>query len=105
SRLRAPRFGALREDNLSVRKIILFVIAAILVVALSATALVYWFFSGDGLRRTIEQQATAWLGQPVTIGRASAGIFPRAAIRLDDVKVGQPARVTLAGVNVSTDFR
>lgn len=87
------------------RKIILFVVAAIVVVALAATALVYWFFSGDGLRRAIEQQATAWLGQPVTVARASASVFPRAAIRLGDVRIGQPARVTLAGVDVSTDFR
>jgi uncharacterized protein involved in outer membrane biogenesis len=91
--------------NLSVRKIILFLLAAMVVVGLSATALVYWFFSGDGLRRAIEQQATAWLGQPVKVGRASAGIFPRTAIRLGDVRIGEPARVTLAEVNVSTDFR
>lgn len=87
------------------RKIILFVIGAIVVVALCATVLVYWFFSGDGLRRAIEQQASAWLGQPVTVGRASAGIFPRTAIRLGDVRIGDPVRVTLADVDVSTDFR
>jgi uncharacterized protein involved in outer membrane biogenesis len=88
-----------------VRKIILIVIGAIVVLALCATVLVYWFFSGDGLRRAIEQQAATWLGQPVKIGRASAGIFPRTAIHLGDVRIGEPARVTLAEVDVSTDFR
>ncbi len=87
------------------RKIILFVIGAIVVVAVCAAGLVYWFFSGDGLRLAIEQQATAFLGQPVTVGRARAGIFPRTAIHLSDVRVGEPARVTLANVDVSTDFR
>jgi len=88
-----------------VRKIILLVIGAIVVVAVCAAGLVYWFFSGDGLRLAIEQQATAYLGQPVKVGRARAGIFPRTAIHLSDVRVGEPARVTLAEVDVSTDFR
>jgi uncharacterized protein involved in outer membrane biogenesis len=87
------------------RKIILFLLGGIVVVALGATAFVYWFFSGDGLRSAIEQQATAWLGQPVTVGRASAAIFPRTAIRLGDIRVGDPVRLTLADVDVSTDFR
>ena len=87
------------------RKIILWVIGAIVLVSLSAAGLVYWFFSGDGLRLAIEQQATAFLGQPVKVGRARAGIFPRTAIHLSDVRVGEPARVTLADVDVSTDFR
>jgi uncharacterized protein involved in outer membrane biogenesis len=87
------------------RKVLLFLVSAIVIVVLCATIFVYWFFSGDGLRRAIEQQATAWLGQPVTVGRARAGIFPRTAIHLGDVRIGEPARVTLAAVEVSTDFR
>jgi hypothetical protein len=87
------------------RKAILVVVIGIVVVALSAAGLVYWFFSGDGLRLAIEQQATAFLGQPVKVGRARAGIFPRTAIHLSDVRVGEPVRVTLAEVDVSTDFR
>jgi uncharacterized protein involved in outer membrane biogenesis len=87
------------------KRIILILLAVVVLVVLGASAAIYWFFSGDGLRRAIEQQATAWLGQPVTVGRASARIFPRTAIRLGDVRVGQPVRVTLADVNVSTDFR
>ena len=87
------------------RKLLSSLVIAVVVVALGATVFVYWFFSGEGLRRAIEQQATAWLGQPVTVGRASAGLFPRPAIRLADVRVGEPVRVTLADVDVSTDFR
>ena len=87
------------------RKLLSSLVIAVVVVALGATVFVYWFFSGDGLRLAIEQQATAWLGQPVTIGRASAGLFPRPAIRLGDVRVGAPVRVTLAEVDVSTDLR
>ncbi len=87
------------------RKILLFLVIGVVVVALCGTAFLYWFFSGDGLRHAIEEQATAWLGQRVTIGRARAAIFPRTAIRLGDVRIGEPARVSLANVDVSTDFR
>lgn len=87
------------------KKILLYLVLTLVVLIGGAAALVYVFFSGDGLRRTIEQQATAWLGQPVRIGRASAALFPRTAIRLGDVRVGDPVRVTLAEVDVSTDFR
>lgn len=87
------------------RKILLFIVGAVVLVFLCATVFVYWFFSGDGLRRAIEQQASSWLGQPVSVGRASAGLFPRTSIRLGDVRVGNPVRLTLADVDVSTDFR
>jgi hypothetical protein len=87
------------------RRILLVVVGALVLVVLVAAALVLWLFSGDGLRLAIEQQATAWLGQPVNIGQARAGIFPRTAIRLRDVRIGEPVRVTLAEVDVSTDFR
>jgi uncharacterized protein involved in outer membrane biogenesis len=87
------------------RRIVLSLIGVVLLVFLCAAGFVYWFFSGDGLRQAIEQQATSWLGQPVTVGRARAGIFPRTSIRLGDVRVGNPARLTLGDVDVSTDFR
>jgi uncharacterized protein involved in outer membrane biogenesis len=88
-----------------VRRLILALVAVVVLLAVLAAGVVYWLFSGDGLRLAIEQQATAWLGQPVTIGRARAGIFPRTAIHLGDVRIGEPVRVTLADVDVSTDFR
>jgi hypothetical protein len=87
------------------RKILIILAICVAVAAGSAALLVFWFFSGDGLRLAIEQQATAWLGQPVSIGRARAGIFPRTSIRLGEVRIGNPVRVTLGDVDVSTDFR
>ena len=87
------------------RRIILWLIGVVVLVFLCATGFVYWFFSGDGLRLAIEQQATSWLGQSVKVARARARIFPRTAIYLGDVRVGDPVRVTLGEVEVSTDFR
>lgn len=76
-------------------------IVPLVILALAAAA-VSWFFSGDGIRRALERQASAWLGQPVHIASARAQIFPRVAIQLTDVRVGAPERLTLADVEVST---
>ena len=65
----------------------------------------YWFFSGDGMRRALEQQATAWLGQPVRIEAAQGQLFPRPGIGLRGVEVGEPVRLTLSSVDLSTDLR
>jgi hypothetical protein len=88
-----------------VRRLILAAISVVILLGVIATGAVYWLFSGDGLRRAIEQQATAFLGQPVTVGGARAGLLPRTAIHLSNVRIGEPARVTLADVDISTDFR
>jgi uncharacterized protein involved in outer membrane biogenesis len=88
-----------------VRKLLLILVALVVSVSAIAAGAVYWLFAGDGLRLAIEQQASEWLGQPVSVGRARAGIFPRTAIHLSNVRIGEPARVTLAEVDVSTDFR
>jgi uncharacterized protein involved in outer membrane biogenesis len=87
------------------RKTILILAATIVTVFLVATLGIYWFFSGDGMRRALEQQATAWLGQRVTIKAARGQIFPRPGIGLRGVDVGDPVRLTLATVDLSTDLR
>jgi uncharacterized protein involved in outer membrane biogenesis len=74
-------------------------------VLLVATIGLYWFFSGDGMRRALEQQAAAWLGQPVRIKAAAAQIFPRPGVGLDGIEVGEPVVLTLARVDLSTDLR
>ena len=56
-------------------------------------------------RTTIEQQLTARLGQPVRIGALRAAIYPRVAVDLDDVAIGEPAAVTLAHVRFVTGLR
>ncbi len=73
--------------------------------ALFAAAAVYWIFSGEGVRLALERQATAWLGQRVRIGSATAQIVPLVAIQLGDVRIGEPVRLTLDDVEVSTGLR
>lgn len=77
----------------------------LLVLGILAAGAVYWFFSGDGMRRSLERQATRWLGHPVRIASATAQLFPRVAIQLRDVRVGDPVRLALADVEVSTGLR
>lgn len=86
-----------------IRKLVLFVVAAVVIVLALAAGAAYWFFSRNGVRLAIEQQASAWLGQPVKVGRASARILPRAAIYLGNISVGEPARLNLAAVELSTN--
>ena len=87
------------------RKILIIVAATLVGVVLLATIAIYWFFSGDGMRLALEQQATRWLGQPVRIQAARGQIFPRPGIGLTGVEVGEPVRLTLSNVDVSTDLR
>jgi len=88
-----------------IRRLILIGSIAILAVAAIAAGGVYWFFRGDAARQALERQATRWLGQPVAIGSATAHLFPRPAMTLRDVRAGNPVRITLADVQLSTGLR
>lgn len=61
--------------------------------------------SGDAVRATVQAQLSRALGQPVTIGSVHPTIFPRVTLNLNDVTIGQPARVTVRRVHVGTDLR
>src|SRR6185369_2267728 len=87
------------------RRVVFIIVAVLVVVIALGAGAIYWFLSGDGIRRALEQQAGAWLGQPVAIGGARAQLFPRPAIHLTDVRAGAPVRITLGAVDVSTDLQ
>src|SRR5258706_8755257 len=87
------------------RRLLLILVAVIAIVAAVAGGSIYWFLSGDGIRLALEQQATSWLGQPVKIGSATVRLFPRLAIALRDVRAGDPVRMTLADVELSSGLR
>jgi uncharacterized protein involved in outer membrane biogenesis len=54
------------------------------------------------VRDAIEAQATAALGKPVRIGTLGAGVFPRIALRLERVSVGQPPEIAFERARVAT---
>jgi hypothetical protein len=91
--------------NLVIRRLTLLALAVLTVLLAAAAATLYWFLSGDGVRVALERQATKWLGQPVTIGSADARILPRPGITLRDVRAGDPVRIMLANVQVSTGLK
>lgn len=87
------------------RKLLTIVAATVVVIVLVAALAVYLFFSGDGMRSALEQQASSWLGQPVKIKAARGQLFPRPGLGLSGIEVGDPVQLTLADVDLSTDLR
>ena len=87
------------------RRLILLALGLVLALVVAMAAATYWLLGGDGVRVALESQATKWLGQRVTIGKAEARIFPRPAITLLDVRAGNPTRVMLAEVRLSTGLK
>lgn len=87
-----------------IRRLILFVLAAVVAIVIVAAGVLYTFLSNDGIRVALEQQASAWLGQPVRIASVGARFWPRPGLTLERVTVGAPAHLTLAEVGVSAEF-
>jgi AsmA-like protein len=88
-----------------VRRVLLILVGILLVVAGGLVIGFYRLMSGDSVRQTLERQATSWLGQPVKIGAASARIFPRPGLALHDVRAGEPVRLMLSDLQISTGLR
>jgi hypothetical protein len=87
-----------------VKKIALGVVVLLLLVG---TGLFFWaraVLSTDAVRTALAGQLTKALGQPVSVEGVSAGIYPRVTVTLKGVSIGQPARITVASMDVGTDF-
>ena len=87
-----------------IRRLLLYVVVGFLALAVLAAGVLYWVLSNDGVRVGLEQQAAAWLGQPVRIASVEAQFWPRPGLTLRNVAVGEPARLTLGEVGVSTEL-
>jgi hypothetical protein len=87
------------------RRLLLATLAAAVVLVVMAAVATYVFVARDGVRRALEAQATAWIGEPVRIGAARAQFLPRIAIQLEDVRVGDPVQLDLDDVELAADFR
>ena len=78
---------------------VLVVLAAVLYVAASR------ILASDLVRSTLQQQLSTALGQPVSIGAASAAIYPRVAVDLHSVAIGDPVSVNVEKIRVVTGLR
>lgn len=81
-------------------------VAVLMVVA---GALLYWraqsIFSSDLVRASVAAQLSRTLGQPVEVGAIGATIVPRVTMVLSDVRIGNPARITVTRLDMGTSAR
>jgi hypothetical protein len=87
------------------KKVLIAAVAIFVVVLLGGVLLVRWLIDPEHVRLMLERQASAALGQPVTIGSAQPSFWPRAGVTLTDVVIGKPAALTLARTEISTAMR
>jgi hypothetical protein len=88
-----------------IRRLILLALGIALIAGAALAVGFYLLMSGDAVRLALERQATVWLGQPVKIGAATARIFPRPGVTLHDVRAGEPVRLTLSDLDISTGLK
>jgi uncharacterized protein involved in outer membrane biogenesis len=88
-----------------IRRLILIVCVVGIIVMIAIAGALYWLMRGDSIRIALERQASQWLGQPVTIGSADPSFYPRPGIRLRDVRAGNPVRIMLADVRLTTGLK
>jgi hypothetical protein len=88
-----------------VRKLLAIVAVLIVVLGVGVVLFVRGSIGGDAVRRTLETQLSARVGEPVTIASLSATFFPRVMVDLHDVAIGQPARATISEISIATGLR
>ena len=85
---------------------LLLLFAVLLVVSVAAAFLLLpRLLASDFVRRSVEEQIAAYLGQPVSIGGASASVFPRAALDLSNVRIGAGPSIDIARLRFVTGLR
>ncbi len=77
----------------------------ILLVLVGAALAIRSQLSTDNIKATLEAQASAALGQPVTIGALSVRWFPRPGLTLDRVTIGSSRTAAIERLVVSTGLR
>lgn len=85
-----------------IRKLLIVVVAVAVVLAATLALYARSVLGSDSVRAALEAQLTAAFGRRTTIGEAGASIFPRVALTLRDVRVGDPPDIQLQLVAIST---
>jgi uncharacterized protein YhdP len=93
------------RNRKTLQRVLLVAVAvlAVAVVALFVTA--RRLLGSDSVRTAIAQQLSAALGQPVRIDAAGVSLFPRLAVELHRVAIGESAAVSLGEVRIATGWR
>jgi hypothetical protein len=87
------------------RKLLLGIIVVLAVIAAGAYFFANRMLGSDLVRSTLEQQLSTRFGQPVHVRAVAASVFPRVAVNLRDVTVGESASVQLGDLRVVTGLR
>jgi uncharacterized protein involved in outer membrane biogenesis len=87
------------------KKILLGAFVLVLAASIGLFVWVRSVFTEDTVRVALAAQLSRALGQPVKVGRIAAGIYPRVTVSLEQVSIGEPARVHVQTLHVGTDFR
>jgi uncharacterized protein involved in outer membrane biogenesis len=88
-----------------VKKIVAAIVAVFILLTIAAAVWARSILATETVRTAIAAQASKAIGQPVTIGGIGASIFPRVAIDLEQVAIGQPPRIQAETIHVATNFR
>lgn len=84
------------------------VLAVVILLLVGSAALFFWarsVFTQDQVRVQLAAQMSSALGQPVTVGRIGASIYPRVTVELGDVTIGPSSEIRVQALHVGTDFR
>ncbi len=87
------------------KKLAVFGLAVIVVAMIGLPVWANAVLGGDTVRAAIAAQISKALGQPVTIGSLSAGVYPRVTLTLGDVQIGEAGRLRVSSLALGTDVR
>ena len=82
-------------------------LGALLLGAVFSVGLLIWVrsvFADDTVRGALAAQLSKALGQPVTVDRIGATIYPRVTVNLDEVAIGAPAKIHVKRLKVGADL-
>jgi len=86
------------------RKLLLGVGVVIIVLTAGVFLLVRFVFTEDTVRAALAQQLSNALGEPVTVGGISAGIYPRVTVNLKEVTIGEPVSIRVGTLHVGANL-
>ena len=87
------------------RKLLAGVVILLVLVAIAVALFARGTIGSAAVKRTLEQQLSARLGEPVRIDTLGASFFPRVTLDMRNVSIGDPARATIAELSVATGLR
>lgn len=76
-----------------------------IVIVVASLALLFWIRSAVGPDGAVATQLGTTIGQPVTIQKIRARLYPRAGVTLEGVTVGAKSEIRVESLDVNADLR